>query len=112
MKESAETFVNGEIDGTLLECLVKRMGNVFINLEVPGEYVRSKEVIDEDWGVLIGFFSVASTLFDSICVGLHRSGCITPRTRVVLEKPIGEDLSSSREINDMVALWKGKMCAL
>ncbi|MBV9825410.1 MAG: glucose-6-phosphate dehydrogenase [Alphaproteobacteria bacterium] len=52
--------------------------------------------------VRVFYLATAPDLFGPTCVNLGRAGLVTPETRVVLEKPIGRDLSSSRAINDAV----------
>ncbi len=47
----------------------------------------------------IFFLSTAPTLFAAICDQLGRYGLATPGARVVLEKPLGQDLVSANEIN-------------
>ncbi|NRA64773.1 MAG: glucose-6-phosphate dehydrogenase [Pseudobacteriovorax sp.] len=51
------------------------------------------------------YFSTSPSLFGSICENLHRASLITEYSRVVLEKPIGENLASSKKINDQVAAF-------
>lgn len=51
------------------------------------------------------YLSTAPELFTVICRHLHAAGLITPLSRVVLEKPLGHDLASSREINDEVGRY-------
>jgi glucose-6-phosphate 1-dehydrogenase len=46
--------------------------------------------------------ATAPDLFGDICRNLSRHGLITPQARVVLEKPIGRDLASARQINEAV----------
>jgi len=103
MREALETFVKGELDPEVAARLLARMLYVIVNLDVPEEYGRLAEAIDQSRRVLVNYFSVAPFLFDDICKGLARVGIVTPETRVVLEKPIGHDLQTSREINDTVA---------
>lgn len=55
---------------------------------------------DEPTGVF--YLAVASDLFGPICERLDDLGVVTPESRVVLEKPIGSDLASSRVVNDAV----------
>jgi glucose-6-phosphate 1-dehydrogenase len=50
----------------------------------------------------IYYFSVAPGLFAPIAANLDAVGLVSPRSRVVLEKPLGHDLRSSREINDAI----------
>ncbi|MEZ0073120.1 glucose-6-phosphate dehydrogenase [Planotetraspora sp. GP83] len=40
--------------------------------------------------------------FGPFCRGAHEAGLVTPRSRVVLEKPLGRDLLSAQAINDEV----------
>jgi glucose-6-phosphate 1-dehydrogenase len=103
MRDSLETFVKDTLEPDVVERLLARLHYVLINLDVPEEYNRLAEVIDQEKRVLVNYFSVAPFLFDDICRGLDHAQIVTPETRVVLEKPIGRDLATSQEINDTVA---------
>jgi glucose-6-phosphate 1-dehydrogenase len=50
----------------------------------------------------INYLSTPSSLFGDICTALKTKGLVTSNSRVVLEKPIGHDLSSFKEIDDQV----------
>jgi glucose-6-phosphate 1-dehydrogenase len=103
MRAALETFVKGGLDGQVAERLLARLHYVLIHIDQPEDYKKLLEVTDQGRRVLINYFSVAPNLFEDICQGLDHAGIITPETRVVLEKPIGRDLVSSQEINDVVA---------
>ncbi len=45
------------------------------------------------------YLATAPTLFTSICDNLSACGLVDSNSRVVLEKPLGHDLASAREIN-------------
>jgi glucose-6-phosphate 1-dehydrogenase len=49
------------------------------------------------------FLSTAPSLFEVTIQGLQRAGLTGESARIGLEKPLGVDLASSREINDAVA---------
>ena len=51
----------------------------------------------------IFYFATPPSLFEEICSNLGSADCLLNQPRVVLEKPIGRDLTSSREVNDTVA---------
>ena len=51
------------------------------------------------------YLATAPTLFVGICANLHGAGLIDERARVVLEKPLGHDLASARQINDDVGRY-------
>src|SRR3546814_15162978 len=48
------------------------------------------------------YLATSPSLFTGICENLGAAGLVTPSSRVVLEKPLGRDFESSREINDNV----------
>ena len=52
--------------------------------------------------IRVFYLATAPDLFGEICRNLDRHGLITPQARVVLEKPIGRDLASARQINEAV----------
>jgi len=49
------------------------------------------------------FLSTAPSLFEPTIAGLSASGLASGKVRIGLEKPLGTDLESSRQINDAVA---------
>ncbi|MDO9570745.1 MAG: glucose-6-phosphate dehydrogenase [Hydrogenophaga sp.] len=51
------------------------------------------------------YLATAPSLFVGICANLHSAGLIDERARVVLEKPLGHDLASARQINDDVGRY-------
>ena len=51
----------------------------------------------------VNYLSTSPSLFGHICKSLHEFDLIHKNSRVVLEKPIGRDLASSRVINEEVA---------
>ncbi len=52
--------------------------------------------------VRVFYLATAPDLFGPICRRIAGSGVLTPKTRVVLEKPIGHDLPSAQAINNEV----------
>ena len=62
----------------------------------------ARKVGDISGGLAI-FLSTAPFLFEPTIKGLESAGLAGPKTRIGLEKPLGYDLASSREINDAVA---------
>jgi len=50
----------------------------------------------------VNYLSTSPSFFGSICQSLHSWDLITEFSRVVLEKPLGKDLESSRAINKKV----------
>ena len=51
----------------------------------------------------IFYFSVPSDAFSEICDALNQTGLINTSSKVVLEKPLGHSLESSKKINDIIS---------
>jgi glucose-6-phosphate 1-dehydrogenase len=49
------------------------------------------------------FLAVSPSLFEKICLSLSAAGLATAESRIVLEKPIGRDLATSRHINGVLS---------
>lgn len=49
------------------------------------------------------YMAVGPSLFGDISEGIRDHGLITEKTRVVVEKPLGRDLSSAQELNQIIA---------
>ena len=52
--------------------------------------------------VRVFFLSTAPSLFSQACTHLAAAGLVTPKTRIVLEKPLGHDCASAVIINQSV----------
>ncbi len=103
MEEALNTFSPTELLPEIVERLLNRLHYILINIDKPEDYVQLARFSDNEKHSLINYFSVAPSLFDDICKGLSHAGLTTKRVRVVLEKPIGRDLVSSQNINDVVS---------
>jgi glucose-6-phosphate 1-dehydrogenase len=51
---------------------------------------------------IVYYLATSPSLYGAICEGLKAAGLTGPGTRIVLEKPIGRDLATSRAINEAV----------
>lgn len=73
---------------------------VTLKLDEQESYSGLKELLDKHpKRDRVNYFSTASEFFGSICKALAKWELITDESRVILEKPIGRDLKSSRAIN-------------
>jgi glucose-6-phosphate 1-dehydrogenase len=55
-----------------------------------------------DAALPVFYLALSPSLFAPVCAALKASGAATPSSRVVLEKPVGHDLESSRKLNEAV----------
>jgi glucose-6-phosphate 1-dehydrogenase len=80
-----------------------RLHYVPLDINDPAGFERlATKIGDPCHGVAI-FLSTAPSLFKPTIDGLAGAGLACPTVRMALEKPLGTDLESSREINDAVA---------
>ncbi|MBP2684240.1 MAG: glucose-6-phosphate dehydrogenase, partial [Deltaproteobacteria bacterium] len=101
-RENLGTFLKEPVDAAIWERFARRLRFAKIDLSQPDQYGRLREKVDQALRETVGYCAVAPELFGPICRGLAAAGLASDRTRVVLEKPIGTDLASSRAINDAV----------
>ncbi|MBB4617358.1 glucose-6-phosphate dehydrogenase [Sphingomonas abaci] len=73
------------------------------DLSDPESFTPLAEKVGDIAGGLAIYLSTAPSLFESAITGLQSVGLAGTTVRVGLEKPLGYDLESSREINDAVA---------
>ncbi|MEK9933415.1 MAG: glucose-6-phosphate dehydrogenase, partial [Luminiphilus sp.] len=59
----------------------------------------------DDARVSLFYLATPPSLFATICEQLSQDGCLTGPCRIVLEKPIGESLETSRDVNDTLAQY-------
>lgn len=103
MDTALTTFIKDEIIPEVKARLLARLQYILINIDKQEEYTRLAAITASESRILVNYFSVAPFLFDDICRGLEHVGLTGKNIRVVLEKPIGRDLKSSQEINEVVS---------
>lgn len=83
----------------------QRLHCLQVEMTDPVDFNRITEFVEGSENTLVNYLSTPPALFADICKNLHLAGAIAPGTRIIIEKPIGHDLESSREINDTVAQY-------
>jgi glucose-6-phosphate 1-dehydrogenase len=78
------------------------------------QYIRADALDAGSWGDLqaalkgyddrirVVYLATAPALFGPVALGCRQTGLIHDNTRIVLEKPVGRDYESARQINDQV----------
>ncbi|MCD2451221.1 glucose-6-phosphate dehydrogenase [Methylicorpusculum oleiharenae] len=101
--KSLQEFLNTELDEAVWKRFSSRLSYLQIDLTQMDQYSKLQDFVDHSKRVMVNYFAVSPVLFKNICQGLDQSGVLSSTSRMVMEKPIGHDLKSSREINDEVA---------
>lgn len=89
------------------ESFCKRIHYLQLDAQNPADFARLAGTLNapESGSEIICYLSTAPTLFIPICQHLAQAGLNSHNVRIVLEKPLGNDLASSNAINDAVAQY-------
>jgi len=101
--KSLQEFLGTPVDEQVWNKFSARLSYQQMDLTKFEQYKIFNDITDSSKRVMVNYFAVAPFLFQHICQGLKHSGVLTDTSRMVMEKPIGYDLASSKEINDVVA---------
>jgi glucose-6-phosphate 1-dehydrogenase len=82
----------------------RRISYVYADFSAVENYDRLKNWLSDDRASLF-YLATPPSLFAPICENLNSANCLTGDCRIVLEKPIGENLESSRQVNETLAKY-------
>ncbi len=97
-----EHLPDGFFDQGIVDRFLPRLHYVPLDITDPKGFERLAETIGNPCGGVAIFLSTAPSLFKPTIDGLQAAGLACPTVRMALEKPLGTNLDSSREINDAV----------
>jgi glucose-6-phosphate 1-dehydrogenase len=90
-------------DPALIETFLHRLHFVPVDAQADAGWADLAKLLKAGEDRIRAFYlAVAPELFGVISEKLGTHGLVTPLTRVIIEKPIGHDLASAREVNDAV----------
>ncbi|MCG8272160.1 glucose-6-phosphate dehydrogenase [Aquamicrobium sp. NLF2-7] len=90
------------IDKAELDEFLARLSYVAADAVSGDGFDDLKTAIGDSKTIRAFYLAVAPSLFGDISRNLKSHDLITPASRIVLEKPLGRDLDSARELNDLV----------
>ncbi len=105
VETNLQKFVKEPLDADVLTRLKTKLQYVQIDLTQADDYLKLTAVTDIKSRIPVSYFATAPSLFGNISQGLDAAGLAVQPSRVVLEKPIGHCLESSKVINDVVARY-------
>ena len=98
-----EHLPEGFLDEDVARRFLGRLKYVAVDATKKEDFPRLAKAVGDCGPGLAIFLSTAPSLFKPTIDGLASVGLACPTVRMALEKPLGSDLASSREINDAVA---------
>lgn len=90
-------------DERQIESFLARIDYQALDASTPDGYADLAQKLGDISGGMAIFLSTAPWLFGPTIKGLESAGLAGENVRIGLEKPLGRDLATSREINDIVA---------
>ncbi|HEY1944334.1 MAG TPA: glucose-6-phosphate dehydrogenase [Roseiarcus sp.] len=86
----------------VLERFLKRIDYVAVDASADGGWDKMKALLGPDERVRAFYLATGPDLFGPIAKRLGKTGLATPRSRIIVEKPIGHDGASADAINDAI----------
>ncbi|MDO8306188.1 glucose-6-phosphate dehydrogenase [Herminiimonas sp.] len=101
LNENSKTHISEKtLTPALWEKFCARIRYVSLDATDAATYQPLNDVLRNDAGLTRVFYlATPPTLFSKICNNLSARGLATETSRVVLEKPLGRDLASAKQIN-------------
>jgi glucose-6-phosphate 1-dehydrogenase len=87
------------------ERFLNRLHYIAVDATRPEDFPKLADAVGDCTPGLAIYLSTAPSLFNATIDGLASVGLACPSVRLALEKPLGSDLASSRQINDAVAAF-------
>ena len=98
--------VASEVDEAALDRLLTRVHHFVLDARTADDWHLLQGLLKSRPAdlpaVRVFYLAVAPSLFGPLCARLDEIGVVDDDSRVVMEKPIGTDLASAREVNDAV----------
>jgi glucose-6-phosphate 1-dehydrogenase len=104
VRASLEKYLNpGELTPERWDTFCSLVTYLRVDATVASDFVAlAKELEGRQDLVRVIFLSMAPSLFTAVCANLAAAKLVTPKARVVLEKPLGQDRASAERINSLV----------
>ena len=100
---SCKPFLGAAYDADTWKAFAARVDYLPMDAQEAGSYAPLAAALGQHPDrVRVFYYSTSPDFFAAMSANLGGAGLITPRSRVVVEKPLGHDLDSSRAINDAV----------
>lgn len=103
VNENLNKFVKEDLNKESLERFLNRLVYQQLDFKDTSSFNKLAKTIENGNDTRVYYFSTAPAIFGDISDGLYAANLITDKDRVVMEKPIGHCLESSKVINDQVS---------
>lgn len=98
LRQKMAGYMREPIDESVWQRFVPRLDYLTSDFAEPDAFLALRDWLD-DSRVSLFYLATPPSLFSTICEQLDGDGCLSGPCRIVLEKPIGESLATSSEVN-------------
>ena len=102
VKQNIEEFSGESLCEETWKRFSEKLDYVCVDMKNEDSYHVFKDHVDKS-RTMVCYLATPPSIFGDICRGLNSAGIIDSTVRVVLEKPLGHYLESSKVINNQVA---------
>jgi glucose-6-phosphate 1-dehydrogenase len=100
VEQSCRKFIPAGVDAARWTEFSRTLDYTPVDASNPADFTRLAEKLAQQGAdVRVFFLSMAPALFEMTCAHLAAANLVTPGSRVVLEKPLGQDRASAEDIN-------------
>jgi len=103
VNENLTKFIKESLNEEVLERFLNRLVYQKLDFKETSSFNKLAKALKGANDTRVYYFSTAPAIFGDISDGLYAANLITDKDRVVMEKPIGHCLESSKVINDQVS---------
>lgn len=101
MDENVKKYVGDRFDEAQWQAFLPYICYHKLDANNTDSYIPLKEHLDANDNERVYYLATAPSIFEAICTGLATHG-LNKNSRIVVEKPLGHDLQSCQEINDVI----------
>ncbi|MEQ1942435.1 glucose-6-phosphate dehydrogenase [Mesorhizobium sp. VNQ89] len=101
-KALTEHVAKEYLDKAEVDKFIKRLSYVAADATSGAGFDDLKKAIGKSDAIRAFYLAVTPALFGSIASQLKKHDVITENSRIVVEKPIGRDLASAKQLNDQI----------
>lgn len=103
IQEKIQQYLSPAFDEKIWQRLLKKMSYCQLDLTQINDYQKLIDYIKPSERVVLYYLAIPPFLYAQTCQHLSQLGLTNKPARIVIEKPIGQDLESSKIINNQVA---------
>ncbi|ACL30681.1 glucose-6-phosphate dehydrogenase [Buchnera aphidicola str. APS (Acyrthosiphon pisum)] len=105
IKTEVKNFLNEEINDLIWKNLSSRIFFCNIDVHEPLHFFRLKTILKQKKNIIVYYCAVPPNTLNSIFIGLGNAHLNSVPSRIVLEKPLGVCLKTSKKINDQISKY-------